>query len=299
MVQAELERRARPRARVIARAHRVEQEVLPGLLKMAGDEEIDAWRSVLTALLAPWAYRPEVRAHVTASLKHPSPLVRNAAVRAAQSLPDAPALLAPLEKDPTRLVRLDAAWARLGQPGQKDSPVYREVLEYLATTCDQPTGAMRQAQLALAEQRGAEAESWARKAVSWDPSAGAQHILGRILHARGKLEEAAHALREAGRLEPTNAEHPYTLALLCGELGRSGDALEALQRTVGIDPQFGRACTTSASPGPRPASSATPSMRCAKPSPCSPTAPIPPTPARRSTCASARSTTPAPPRKRR
>jgi tetratricopeptide (TPR) repeat protein len=78
--------------------------------------------------------------------------------------------------------------------------------------------------------------------VRWDgASAVLHHTLGRVLNARGKNAEAEAALAKAAELEPTNAEHVYTLALLYAETGRVPDALAALKKTVAIDPRFGRA----------------------------------------------------------
>jgi len=234
-------RPVRERTRSIARAQGADGAVGPDLIALVRREENPAWRAALIALLAPWSDQTEVAETLLAALRDADALVRAAAVRAFEGRPSALAPILALRKDPVRLVRLDAMLIGLGL-GTPVTEGRDELNAYLTVGSDQPAGALRQAQVALAEGRHDEAERWIRAAVRWDGrSAVLHHTLGRVLNARGKNAEAEAALAKAAELEPANAEHVYTLALLYAETGRVPDALAALKKTVAIDPRFGRA----------------------------------------------------------
>ena len=234
------QRRARHRARVIDRAQAGDATQLSNLVSMARSEEIVAWRATLLALMRPWAEEPAVRAMLMESLAHEHPLVRSTAITALNGTPGAYDAIKPLRKDASRLVRLDATWATLNAM-ENDPASHQELVAYLNTVCDQPAGALRQGQRALAEERTAQAEEWMRKAATWDASAVPHYLLGRVLHRNGKMSEAESALRAAADYDPTNAEYPYTLALLYGEMNQPENVLRELQKTVTLDPAFGRA----------------------------------------------------------
>lgn len=234
------QRRARQRARVIARAQAGDGTNLSNLLAMARSEEIISWRATLLTLMQPWAASPETRALLQESLAHEHPLIRSAAVNALRETEGTQALLKPLRHDPARLVRLDAAWATL-HPIERDPASYAELVNYLNTVCDQPAGAIRQGQKALTEGLPGPAETWMRKAALWDPSAVPLYLLGRVLHQNGKLIEAESMFVNAAAYDPLNTEYPYTLALFYAETDRPRDALALLQKTVEIAPDFARA----------------------------------------------------------
>jgi predicted CXXCH cytochrome family protein len=232
-------RRARARARVIAQA-RQGAEFDPQLLVMAESEEIAAWRASLILLLAPWNRRPEVAEFLEVSLANPAALVRSAAVRAISAFENPVQLPRALASDPTRLVRLDAAWA----DGIRGRPIpdRTEIEAYLANQSDQPSGAVKQAQLALASGEPETAVAWARKAADWDrSSAGAREMLAMILYAADKRDEARIAFEQAITLEPANANLPFSLALLLAEDGDIEGAIAAFEKAVAADEGFGRA----------------------------------------------------------
>jgi predicted CXXCH cytochrome family protein len=236
-----MNRRARDRARVIADARAGRTAVVSNLLAMTATEEIDAWRATLVELLGSWSYRADVRSTLTRSLRDTNALVRAAAIHGLQGSEGAYELLAPLRKDPSRLVRIDAARATLN-PVENEPVSYAELKAYLAATCDQPAGALRMAQFHLAEGRMADAETWARKAVAWDPTSGATHsFLGQLLNNAGKTAEAEASLRQACAVETNSASHPYTLALFLAEAGRTKEAEMLLEQAVALDTEFGRA----------------------------------------------------------
>ena len=236
-----MERRSRERARVVARAVGSDAPVWPEILALARSEEIAAWRSVLVSLLTPWANQSEVHLFLEKSLVDESPLVRSAAVRALSQDSSSAALIKPLCNDPSRLVRLDAVWAQRGKREQTSSG-YGELIEYLDTISDQPSGALRKAQLALDEHRSADALKWSEKAALWDAtSADARGIHAIVLNSEGKQSEAIAELIKASELDPKNAQHPFMLALLYGELKQTDQVILQLKKTVAINPGFGRA----------------------------------------------------------
>lgn len=234
-----MNRRSRERARVVARAHEGDDTVGPALLEMAQGEEIAAWRAALDGLLAGWVHTEGVVDHLTGELTHASPLVRSAAVRALQDVPGIEPLLTATMSDTSALVRIDAAWLASTAPSST-TPSLRELQRYLDHVSDQPGGALRQAQLAIAEDRLEEAESWAVKAATWDPSAAPRYALGRIQHLQGNLLAASSNMAAAALSETNNAEYSFAVALLCSETGQDATALAWLEETVRRDPSFGR-----------------------------------------------------------
>jgi tetratricopeptide (TPR) repeat protein len=143
--------------------------------------------------------------------------------------------------DPVRLVRVDAAWHLRGER-DRQSPSYGDLLDYLAATCDQPAGALRQAQVALDEQRLEDALAWSAKAAKWDATSAESHrIHALVLNTAGRRKEAIAELQKACELEPRNAQLPFLLALAYGEASQPEQAIMQLRKTVEIDPDFGRA----------------------------------------------------------
>jgi predicted CXXCH cytochrome family protein len=236
-----MERPTRERALVIGRAEKNDGAVLPELLTLAKTEDIPAWRSVMVSLLGQWSQQADVRAALEKSLSDASPLVRSAAVRDLSQVPDSAALIKPLCDDPSRLVRLDAAWG-LHDARDRTHPSYRELVEYLNQISDQPAGALRQTQFAMDEHRIDDALNWSAKAAAWDATSGEAHQAHAVaLHSAGKTDEAIAELRKAGEVDPENAQHPFMLALLCGEAGQTDEVIVELKKAVAIDPAFGRA----------------------------------------------------------
>lgn len=235
-----MERPARRRAYAVTRATGGNPEFPPDLLALAAAEEVPAWRATLDSLLAPWAGRPDVAAHLTADATNGDALVRSAVLRALAGQAAGVNVAQRLQGDATRLVRVDAAWSLMAS-GQFPPSAVGEVQAYLDNVCDQPAGALRRAEFALNLGRQAEAEQWARRAAAWDPSAAPQHALGRILHAVGKTDEALQCMLRASRLTPDDAGIRYDLSLLYGELNRTREAVEQLRETTRLDPRFGRA----------------------------------------------------------
>ncbi|MDX1387139.1 MAG: tetratricopeptide repeat protein, partial [bacterium] len=237
----DMNRRTRRRTRLLVRAQQGEAKVWPDLLELAQKEEIPAWRATLLIHLAPWVGEEQVQKYLHQALADPSPLVRAAAVRVLNDGPGNEELLAPLLQDPSRLVRLDVAWG-MAIRGAKPPEHDRELLEYLNFHSDQPVGALKQGQLALAQEKFKEAIKWIGQAIAWDPgSAYPQYLMGRALYATGMLEKSRGYFEAAIQLDPENFDYTYHLALLLAELGDLPASRKNLERTVKLNPGFGRA----------------------------------------------------------
>lgn len=229
------------RAQTLAKAQAGEANMWPELLKLAQKEEIPAWRATLILHLGAWAEAPEVKKALKKFLQDKSPLVRSAAVQVMQNLPESASDLHALSQDPTRLVRLDVAWASAIR-GEQTPEHYQELLQYLDFHADQPVGAVKLAQLALAQQNFEQAQEWLKKVILWDPgSAYPAYLMGRALYALKQWEEAEKYFEKAIRLDPQNAEYTYHLALFLAERDKVKPARKWLEKTVELSPAFGRA----------------------------------------------------------
>lgn len=77
------------------------------------------------------------------------------------------------------------------------------------------------------------------KAVEMNPeSTEAWLSLGNVLHARGRMEDAAAAFMEATSRSPGNAEAWNNLGVVQEDTGRTRDALDSYNRALEVDPGF-------------------------------------------------------------
>ena len=67
--------------------------------------------------------------------------------------------------------------------------------------------------------------------------ARAWYNLGLLQAQTGRAAQAVASLREAGRLEPQTAEFPYALATVLLQLGRTEEAIAALERALEAVPR--------------------------------------------------------------
>ena len=252
---AKMNSRQRERARVVAAAqhwngnaiprpddHAEDAAVVEKLLALIASEDIRAWKATLLLLTRHYVgAEPRVLATARAALTDSDPLVRSAAVQVLASVPAEAASLRPLLNDPSRLVRLDAAWA-LSTELPENSASRQELDAYLAVSADQPAGRLRIAQDLFNRGRAAEAEVPLRKAAEWDPnSAGIYDALGIVLSENGKSAEAAAALWRAATLNPADAQPAFNAALAFAQAGKLPDAELALRETIRRNPRHDRA----------------------------------------------------------
>jgi tetratricopeptide (TPR) repeat protein len=238
---AKMDSRQRARARVVAAAQAAAPDAAERLLGLIASEDVPAWRATLLLLTRPYAANPRVAEAARAATRDPEPLVRSAAAQVLSALPGETETLRPLLNDPTRLVRLDAAWP-LSPTLPADSAARKELDAYLAVTADQPAGRMRIGQDLFNRGRPSEAEAALRKAAEWDPnSAGIQDALGLVLNEIGKPEEAAAALWRAAQLNPADANAAFNAGLAFAGARKLPDAEFALRETVRRNPRHDRA----------------------------------------------------------
>ncbi len=233
--------RQRERARVVAAAQAEDAGITARLLDFIANEDIPAWKATLLLLSRPYSSDIRVTSAARAALQDADPLVRSAAVQVLSGNPEAAPAIEPLLADPSRVVRLDAAWAL--SPQLPDASQPRSELEaYLRVSADQPTGRLRIGQDLFNRGRAAEAVAPLRLATEWDPySAGMQETLGLVLDSLGRGSEAAAALWRAAQLEPGAARPAFNAALAFASAQKLPDAELALREALRRDPRFDRA----------------------------------------------------------
>lgn len=241
---AKMNRPARERALVIAAARRGDAGASAGLMKLYGISDNPYWRAVSAGLLEPQADEPPVRALLMAGLKDTNALVRSGCMRSLQGAVGDPvvhaALVAGLQ-DPARDVRLEASWGLRAELDLR-SKAGLELQHSLAINADQPTGQAQLGGFALATGDPNQAAAHYKKAVEWDAgSAAIRHDYAVVLAHLQRPQEAIEQLQAAARLEPTNAEYQFSLALGWNELGQTSDTVRCLREAVRLQPAFSRA----------------------------------------------------------
>lgn len=234
-----LERPSRERARLVARARAGDPGVTSPVIDFFRGEPNATWRASLVSLLQGREGSPEVAEFLAGAAADGNPLVRTAALR---SLGNArPDLLTVALDDPSRSVRLTAAWSLLMDCRTLPPERRREVGDYLANLNETPAGAFQQARLAAVEHRLPEMDRWMALAMERDPSAGVFQQSALLMVQAGRPEEARKLFERSLTEEPKNADTTYSLALLEAELGHATRAKELLAKTVQLAPDFGRA----------------------------------------------------------
>jgi tetratricopeptide (TPR) repeat protein/nitrate/TMAO reductase-like tetraheme cytochrome c subunit len=236
-----MDRPARRRTRAIHRAYEGDREAGDLILKVLEEESNGVWTAALLDLAAASTDSSSLLPYVRSRLQHEAPIVRAAAARALGNLPAEHFRLRPLINDPSRLVRLSAAWILLPEIS-RTSDVFSELTGYLENLSDQPAGAARQAQMAYHRGDFESAESWYLRAIDWDPlSALLYGDLALLYNARGKQSEALKALTQAQRINPEDPQFPFMSALLYAEQGNLPKAEAELKSALLTDPRFARA----------------------------------------------------------
>jgi len=241
-----MNRPTRTRAMLVARARRGEPAARDGLIQLLKTEAIAAWRASICHLLERWSMEPDTTNALLDQLKDASPLVREAAVRslnhpARQHNETVTKALQPLLDDPSRSVRVAAAWALIGNL-DLNSKAGRELVHMLDLNADQPTGRMQLSQFAFLRGDSASAIKQIRKAIEWDPNSPPfHHDLAILLSTTGDTQGAIKSLEEAIRLAPDEPEFTYKLALAWNEAGNMKKSADLLRKTVQLDPRNARA----------------------------------------------------------
>ncbi len=241
-----MNRPARARAQLLARARNGDAGSADGLLRLLRGETNSFWRAVSVNLLRRWAALPAVTAALLSSAGDPDPLVRAMSVRALEPLaqPANPPVQLALRNrlnDPLRSVRIDAAWAWRASL-DTNSVAGADLLHYLRHSGDQPGGALQHGVFCLDRGDVGLAVDYFNRAIQWDTnSAPPHHALAVALSMQGKSEEAVRELQIACRLAPRDAEYQFKLGLALNESGKLDQARVALEQAVKLEPQFAQA----------------------------------------------------------
>ena len=217
-----------------------------GLIGLLASQEIPAWKATACHLLTRWVLDPAASQALVQQLKHESPLVREAAVRALgtvtrENIASLRPTLQPLLDDPARSVRVAAAWA-LCDTLDLDTRAGKELCHMLDINADQPFGRMQLGQFAMMRGDNPTAIRQMRKAIELDPNSPPfHHDLAILLSTTGDPQGAANEMQEAVRLDPQNPEYQYSLALVWNELGFTAKSTAALEKTVEMVPSHARA----------------------------------------------------------
>ena len=232
---------ARTRARLLHRGYRGDPSVVNALIDQAKKEEIPLWRATFTSVAGQLSSDPHVVRELRKMLKDENPMVRDAAIRGLNTHPDRATWLPPLLNDTSRTVRTQTQVALAGS-AFLTKEARQELENWVSHISDQPAGALRQAELALAEGRNDDAMVWGTRAIEKDSPSGRNLLMrGHLAYRAGKFEEAEQDFLRAIEMEPNDPQAHYTLALLYAETGKNEHVIETLERATQIDPTFDRA----------------------------------------------------------
>lgn len=241
-----MERPARQRAEVIARARAGDVSARDDLLTLLAAESSSYWRAVEVGMLSPWSEQTGVMQALLHHLLDTNAMVRESAVRTLSPLVDAAGsqVAEALKKclaDVSRNVRVAAAGA-LQATLDTQTQAAREFYHHLAINSDQPVGQLQWGMEAFAHNDLASALAHLQKAVAWDPySCGIRQELAVVYSALNRPQEALQQLLEACRQEPRSAEIHYQLGLAYHEIGQPEQTIAELQTAVQLDPRLASA----------------------------------------------------------
>ena len=239
--ESEKRKAARRQARITQQAYSGDPDCVGDLLYLASESEGEIWRAAYAQMALNLSPTPEVFARVLPYLKDSSYLVRSAVLQALIDYPGYETLVRPLLNDPSRLVRVDAAWY-LRNVMDPDSKAWKELIDYMRYTADQPGGALRWSEFEADRGNTAAAEQWIDKVVKWDrTSVDALLAKGFLMNRLGKPKEAILTFGKVFERDPKNPLPLYYQALVMAEQGNSDSAFETLQRVISIDPTMDRA----------------------------------------------------------
>lgn len=230
-------------ALALARLESPPPEARDRLLRLLSSEPQAYWRAVLLRHLLPWTADPLVPAAATHSLLDSNAWVRAAAVELLSNHPDPPldASIRTMLRDPSRSVRVAAAWALRGDTG--DATVAGQDLhQALELNADQPQGQLHLGQIAVARGDLSKALAHLHRVVEWDPaSATARQELAVLLSTTGDLMGATQELEAACRIAPRDGESRFRLGLIHAEREDLPAARSNLQQAVELAPRHSRA----------------------------------------------------------
>ncbi len=222
----------------------------PPLVAIAGDRELPAIvRANALNLLR--GFGPQGAAAMTASLRDEDPAVRVAGVAGLEALPPAERVAAgaPLLRDVTRAVRIEAARVLAAVPADRFDATQRKALdaalaefvEAQTAMADMPASHLNLAVLFAAQGKRDLAESEYLTALRMDPYfAPARVNLVTLYNSLSRNADAERVLREGIKRTPNEGELYYSLGLLLAEQKRLTEAADALGKAARLMPQRAR-----------------------------------------------------------
>ncbi len=232
-------KRDRPRTRAVQAAYSGQENALELLLAAYDREENETWKATIMELLDTWCGDVRVIRRAQQGLKASTPLLRSASTKIIGRV--TPDQVQSLLKDPSRCVRLQAAWA-LRDSLSLDDPAFRELIHSAAHQSDQPSGAMKLAQIEACRHNDKEAQYWFEKAMKWDATSPVVcRDYAVYLASRGKHGEAVDMMEKAVKIAPKDASLWYLLGLGQVEAQQPQLALRSFNQAIQIDPSFVRA----------------------------------------------------------
>ncbi len=233
----------RRRARAISAAYEFDPAALDDLLALTESEEVPAWRATYAGLLSNYLPNQRVERTLRNLMDDESPLVRSRATDGIARTERGEAGLLDQLDDPSRSVRLAAArgLAVRNQP-VPDEEVNAEWQRYLQFNSDRPQTLFFLAHEAVREGRQDDVRKHLERAVSLDRVNPEVYHQSAVLLSAARLNEvAARYLYTGWELAPENPNFPYSLGLLAAEENDLESAVDYLEQTVAIEPQFYRA----------------------------------------------------------
>lgn len=241
-----MERRTRQRGTIMAKARRGDDDARDGLLSVLAGDETPYWKASASLLLDRWLNEESVREALQKQLEHPHPMVRGSAVQSLAPLVEShdPGVLSkvePLLEDPSRNVRVAAAWA-LRDHLDLGTVAGKELQHMLELNTDQPSGQMQMGQFEFARQNIAKAIEHMGKAVEWDPNSPPfRRDLAMMHNIAGDMQSSLKQLQEAIRLNPNEAQYHYELGLAWNEARNMDNAIASLRAAVKLEARLARA----------------------------------------------------------
>lgn len=226
------------------------REGAPALVAVAGERELPAIvRANALNLLRGSGLQGA--AAMTASLRDEDPAVRVAAVAGLEAMPPAERVAAgaPLLRDPTRAVRIEAARVLAAVPADRFDATQRKALdaalaefvEAQTAMADMPASHLNLAVLFAAQGKRDLAESEYLTALRMDPYFGPARVnLVTLYNSMSRNADAERVLREGIKRTPNEGELYYSLGLLLAEEKRLAEAADALGSAARLMPQRAR-----------------------------------------------------------
>lgn len=207
------------------------------LIKRLEAEENHYWQASWLRLLRNFTHLDEVGEIALKYSKSEHALVRDAAVLLLGSRSDGLEPVRAALEDPKLVVRMQAA-DTLADSSYLTAALRAEYDNYLLSNADRPSGALRLASQAAAENKPELVKRYAELAISFDRKNAPIRYDVSILYDRvGFSAEALQHLRVASTYAPNSGLYPYSMGLLLAGQGDMPAAIEQMQKALKLEPE--------------------------------------------------------------